>query len=94
MQWDQIISNQLFWFGAAALLVLLAGVLAASRLFKSKPPDTTPKPQGGWSPTGRIDFLNPPSAADFILQAEDTRIADGTGGVEHRGDSVAKGHPR
>ena len=84
MQWDQIISNQLVWFGAAAVLVLLAGVLAASRLFKSKPPGTTPKLQGGWSPTGRIDFLNPPSTADFILQAEDTRIVDSAGGVEHR----------
>ena len=84
MQWDQIISNQLVWFGAAAVLVLLAGVLAASRLFKSRPPDATPKPQGGWSQTGRIDFLNPPSTADFILQAEDTRIVDSVGGVEHR----------
>jgi hypothetical protein len=42
MQWDEIISNQLLWFGAAAVLVLLAGVFAAYRLYKSKPHDATP----------------------------------------------------
>ena len=84
MQWDELLSNQLLWFGAAAVIVLLAGVLAAYRLFKSKPPDATPKQQGGWTPTGRIDFLNYQLATDFILQAEDTRIAESTGGVEHR----------
>jgi hypothetical protein len=53
------------------------------RLYKSKPNDTTPKQQNGWTPTGRIDFLNPQSD-NFILQAEDTRIVDSMGGVEHR----------
>jgi hypothetical protein len=84
MQWDELISNQLLWFGAAAVLVLLVGVFAAYRLYKSKPSDATPKQQDGWTPTGRIDFLNSPSTDNFILQAEDTRIVDSMGGVEHR----------
>ncbi len=83
MQWDEIISNQLLWFGAAAVLVLLAGVFVAFRLHKSKPHDAAPKQQNGWTPTGRIDFLNPQSD-NFILQAEDTRIVGSMGGVEHR----------
>jgi hypothetical protein len=64
--------------------VLLAGVFAAYRLYKSKPSDATPKQQNGWTPTGRIDFLNSPSPDNFVLQAEDTRIVDSMGGVEHR----------
>ena len=84
MQWNEIISNQLLWFGGAAVLVLLAGVFVAYRLNKSKPHDTTPKQLDGWTPTGRIDFLNTPSTDNFILQAEDTRIVDSMGGVEHR----------
>ncbi len=84
MQWDEIISNQLLWFGGAAVLVLLAGVFAAHRLYKAKPHDTTPKQLDGWTPTGRIDFLNPQSTDNYILQAEDTRIVDSMGGVEHR----------
>ena len=84
MQWDEMISNQLLWFGGAAVLVLLAGVFAAYRLYKSKPHGATPKQLDGWTPTGRIDFLNPPSTDNFILQAEDTRIVDSMGGVEHR----------
>ncbi len=84
MQWDEIISNQLLWLAAAAVLVLLAGLLAAYRLYKSKPHNAISKQDGGWIPTGRIDFLNPQSTADFILQAEDTQIVDSVGGVEHR----------
>jgi hypothetical protein len=84
VQWDQIFSNQLVWFGAAAIIVFLAGILAAYRLRKSKSHDDIPKQQGGWTPTGRIDFLNHKSAADFILQAEYTRITDSIGGAEHR----------
>jgi hypothetical protein len=84
MRWDEIISNQLFWFGGAAVLVLLVGVFAAYRLNRSKPDDPTPRQLEGWTPTGRIDFLNPESTDTFILQAEDTRIVDSMGGVEHR----------
>ena len=57
MQWDEMISNQLLSFGGAAVLVLLAGVFAAYRLYKSKPHGATPKQLDGWTPTGRIDFL-------------------------------------
>jgi hypothetical protein len=40
--------------------------------------------QNGWTPTGRIDFVDPQSIGDFVLQVEETRIVDSLGGVEHR----------
>jgi hypothetical protein len=38
----------------------------------------------GWIPTGRVDFLDPGSIGNFILQAEETRIVDSIGSVVHR----------
>ena len=86
MLWDRInniFANQWFWFGAAGILVVLVWV-AASKFRNSKPSEVTPDQQDGWTPTGRIDFLNPQSMGNFILQAEDTRIVESLGGVEHR----------
>jgi len=31
-----------------------------------------------------VDFIDPQSTGNFSLQAEDTRIVDSVGGVEHR----------
>ena len=86
MLWDRInnlFANQWFWFGAAGILVVLVWV-AASKFHNSKPSEAIPDQQNGWTPTGRIDFLNPQSMGNFILQAEDTRIVESLGGVEHR----------
>jgi hypothetical protein len=86
MMWDRInnlFANQWFWFGAAGILVVLVWV-AATKFRNSKPSEAIPDQQDGWTPTGRIDFLNPQSMGNFILQAEDTRIIESLGGVEHR----------
>ncbi len=83
MSWDTI-SDQWIWFSAAGVFVILVGVLVAHNLYKSKPNDAIQKQKDGWTPTGRIDFTDPRSNGDFILQVEDTRIVDSIGGVEHR----------
>ena len=87
MQWDAI-SDQWLWIGAAAIVVIVVTALAIRRL-KPKPhvKETTKSnaaAQNGWAPTGRIDFADPQSSSDFILQVEETRIVDTLGGVEHR----------
>jgi len=88
-----IFDNQWFWFIAVGVLVVVAWVgvykFYKSKPYKfrqSKPYEVIQGSQGGdgWTPTGRIDFSNSHSRNDFILQAEDTRIIEGIGGVEHR----------
>jgi hypothetical protein len=86
MQWDTI-SDQWLWICAAGAFVILVGALATRSLYKSKPHDKTKAhtvAQSGWTPTGRIDFVDPQSKGDFILQVEETRIVDSMGGIEHR----------
>jgi hypothetical protein len=86
MQWDAI-TDQWPWFAAAvAVLVVLVGAFVAYSFYKPKPQpdDTIQNQQDGWSPTARIDFIDRQSSGDFVLQVEDTRIADSVGGVEHR----------
>jgi len=88
MQWD-VISDQWVWIGAAAVLVIFVAALAIHSL-KPKPHDEAKAKSNaaaqsdGWAPTGRIDFVDPQSTSDFILQVEETRIVDTMGGVEHR----------
>ena len=93
MLWDTFnslratITDQWIWFGAAVVLmvlVVLVGVLAAKKFYKSKPYEPVEHKQDGWTPTGRVDFIDPQSTGNFVLQAEDTRIVDSIGGVEHR----------
>jgi hypothetical protein len=86
MQWDTI-SDQWLWIGAAAVLVIFVVALAARSLRKPKQHDKTKfnsADQNGWLPTGRIDFVDPQSIGDFILQVEETRIVDSVSGVERR----------
>jgi hypothetical protein len=90
MLWDTFnslratITDQWLWFSAAVVLVVLVGVLAANKFYKSKPYQPVEHKQDGWTPTGRVDFIDPQSTGNFVLQAEDTRIVDSIGGVEHR----------
>ena len=96
MLWDTFnslratITDQWLWFSAAVVLlvlvwvVLAANKLAANKLYKSKPYEPVEHKQDGWTPTGRVDFIDPQSTGNFSLQAEDTRIVDSIGGVEHR----------
>jgi hypothetical protein len=81
---NNLFANQWFWLGAAGVLAVLVWVIAASKFYKSKTSEVIQDQQDGWIPTGRIDFSNPQSMGDFILQAEDTRIIESLGGVEHR----------
>ena len=37
-----------------------------------------------WVLTGRIDFVDPRSAGELVLQVEETRIVNRPSGVEHR----------
>jgi hypothetical protein len=65
--------------------VVFVAALAAHSLNKPKQHDKTKSnavAQNGWTPTGRIDFVDPQSIGDFVLQVEETRIVDS--GVEHR----------
>jgi hypothetical protein len=81
---NNLFANQWFWFSAAGVLAVLVWVIAASKFYKSKSSEVIQDQQDGWIPTGRIDFSNPQSMGDFILQAEDTRTIESLGGVEHR----------
>lgn len=84
MQWDAI-TDQWPWF-AAAVLAVLVGAFVAYSFYKpkSKPDDPIQNQQDGWTPTGRIDFIDRQSNGEFVLQVEDTRITDSASGVEHR----------
>ena len=88
MQWDTI-SDQWLWFSAAAVFLVLFGALAAYYFYKPKAYDAT-KPynaiqnQEGWIPTGRVDFFDPQSIGNFILQVEESRIVDSIASVGHR----------
>ncbi len=72
------------WFSAAVVLMILVGVLASNKFYKSKPYEPVEHKQDGWTATGRVDFIDPQSTGNFVLQAEDTRVVDGIGGVDHR----------
>ena len=87
MQWWDTISDQWIWIIAAGIFVVFVAALAAYSLNKPKQHDKTKSnaaAQNGWTPTGRIDFVDPQSIGDFVLQVEETRIVDSVGGVEHR----------
>jgi hypothetical protein len=78
------ITDQWIWFSVAGVFAILVLVVAVHNFYKSKPSDVIQGQQEGWTPTGRVDFTDPQSIGNFILQAEDTRIVDSIGGVERR----------
>ena len=47
-----------------------------------------------WVLTGRIDFVDPRSAGELVLQVEETRIVNRLSGVEQSRNSLAKGDIR
>jgi hypothetical protein len=75
------------WFGAAAaVLVVVIGLLM---LLKPKPKRQSDAigyaaNSKAWVLTSRIDFVDPHSAGEHVLQVEETRIVKSPGGVEHR----------
>jgi hypothetical protein len=93
MLWDTFnslratITDQWIWFIAAVVLVVLVvlgGMVTANKFYKSKPYEPVEHKQDGWTATGRVDFIDLQSTGNFVLQAEDTRVVDGIGGVDHR----------
>jgi hypothetical protein len=84
------ITNQWFWLGAAGFFIALLGLLLLRyNAHRSTFKEPIQIHQDGWIPTGRIDFSGPtdtePNAiGTFLLQAEDTRVVNSIGGVDHR----------
>ncbi len=82
----ELIASPWFWLGAAAIFAALLAFAAyragQPKEFRGNSDDTT------WVPTGRIDFvgpsgLDPGAHGKFALQAEDARVINSIGGVEH-----------
>jgi hypothetical protein len=74
----------------AAVILVFVGAFAIYSSNEPKPHcakepyDAIQDRRQGRTPTVRMDFSNPQTPGDFILQTEDTRIVDSMGGVEHR----------
>ena len=86
MTWDAI-SEQWPWFAAAAgVLVVVIGLLVLLKPKSKRQPNTTGSAADNkeWVLTGRIDFVDPHSDGELVLQVEETRIVNSPGGVEHR----------
>jgi hypothetical protein len=83
----EAVTNQWFWLGAAGFFIVLLGLLVGYNVRRSQNGGAKIG-DGGWIPTGRIDFAGPDNpdpevGAAFLLQAEDTRIVNSVGGVDH-----------
>ena len=86
MTWEAIF-EQWPWFAAAsAVLVIVVGVLFLIRPKSKRQLNTT----GGaahnkeWVLTGRMDFVDPHSIGELVLQVEESRIVESPGRMEHR----------
>jgi hypothetical protein len=82
--WEAVFEQWPWFAGAAGVLVVVVGLLILRK------PKTKPQPTGsatdsrGWVLTGRIDFVDPRSAGELLLQVEETRIINNPSGIEHR----------
>ena len=86
INWDAIF-EQWPWFAAAAgVLVVVIGLLILLRPKSKRQPITADSAVDSkeWVLTGRIDFVDPHSAGELVLQVEETRIVNSPSGVEHR----------
>jgi hypothetical protein len=86
MTWDAIF-EQWPWFAAAAgVLVVVIGLLVLLRPRSKRQLVTSNSvaDNKGWILTGRIDFVDPHSVGELVLQAEETQTVNSPGGVEHR----------
>jgi hypothetical protein len=84
--WEAI-SEQWSWFAVAAgVLVIVIGLLILLKPKSKRQPKTTGNASDSkeWVLTGRIDFVDPRSAGELVLQVEETRIVNRPSGVEHR----------
>ena len=86
MTWNSIL-EQWPWFAAAAgVLVVVIGLLVLLKPKSKRQLNATGSATNnkGWIVTGRIDFVDPHSNGDLLLQVEETQIVNSPGGVEHR----------
>jgi hypothetical protein len=88
MEWFAI-TNPWLWLAAATAFIVLLGFLLTYNARRSRTQEALRAQQTGWTPTGRIDFagptdVDPDAIGNFLLQAEDTRIVNSVGGVDHR----------
>jgi len=88
MEWIAI-TDPWLWLAAASVFIVLFGLLLAYNARRSSAQEALRAQQTGWTPTGRIDFagptdVDPDAIGNFLLQAEDTRIVNSVGGVDHR----------
>ena len=81
--WEAI-SEQWPWFAAAAgVLVVVIGLLILLKPKSKRQPKTTGNASDSkeWVLTGRIDFVDPRSAGELVLQVEETRIVNRPSGL-------------
>ena len=86
LTWNAIL-EQWPWFAAAAgVLVVVVGLLVQFKPKSKRQLNATGSAADnkGWVLTGRIDFVDPHSNGDLLLQVEETQIVNSPGGVEHR----------
>ena len=71
---------------AAVVLVIVIGLLVRLKPKSKRQLKATGRTADnkGWVLTGRIDFVDPHSNGDLLLQVEETQIVNSPGGVEHR----------
>jgi hypothetical protein len=86
MTWEAIFEQWPLFAAAAVVLVIVIGLLVwlkpkSKRQLKATGSTADNK---GWVLTGRIDFVDPHSNGEFVLQVEETQIANSPSGVEHR----------
>ena len=84
LTWDAILQAWP-WFGAAAVILVVAvGLSIARKPGPKRQPKTTAEAADGWTLTGRIDLADPQSVGALVLEVEETRISVSPSGVEHR----------
>jgi hypothetical protein len=86
MTWEAIFEQWPWFATAAGVLVIVVGVLVLLKPKSKRHPNTTGSAADNkeWVLTGRIDFVDPHSIGELVLQVEETRIVKSPGGMEHR----------
>ena len=86
MTWEAILAEWPWFAAAAGILIVVVGLLVLLKPKSKRQPNTTGSAADnkGWVLTGRIDFVDPHSVGELVLQVEETQIVNSPGGVEHR----------
>jgi hypothetical protein len=86
MTWEAIFEQWPLFAAAAVVLVIVIGLLFWLKPKSKRQLKATGRTadSNGWALTGRIDFVDPHSIGEFVLQVEETQIVNSPGGMEHR----------